>query len=163
QGNIEFGLQCMKPAMRERRRIGGKCIEMVGLAGYEKAYQHELSGGMRQRAALARVLALDPPALLMDEPFSSLDANSRERLQDMLLGIWRSQRRTVVFVTHSVEEAAYLADRVIVIGAPPDSVKREVIIDLPRPRLRTSAVLVNCIRDLRASLDEMVCCLPPQQ
>jgi len=163
RGNVEFGLRCMKVTREERRRKSDECIAMVGLAGYEDAYQHELSGGMRQRAALARVLALDPPALLMDEPFSALDANSRERLQDELLRLWRAQRRTVVFVTHSVEEAAYLADRVIVIGAPPDSIASELRIDLPRPRLRSSSSLNDVIRGLRAILNEMACCLPPSK
>lgn len=163
RGNVEFGLRCMKLSREERRLISGECIAMVGLAGYEDAYRHELSGGMRQRAALARVLALDPPALLMDEPFSALDANSRERLQDELLRLWRAKRRTIIFVTHSVEEAALLADRVIIIGTPPGSVKREVPIDLPRPRPRTSSDLKETMRGLRAVLDDMPCCLPPQR
>lgn len=162
RGNVEFGLRCMKLRREERERRSGECIAMVGLSGYEDAYGHELSGGMRQRAALARVLALDPPALLMDEPFSALDANSRERLQDELLHLWQAKRRTIVFVTHSVEEAALLADRVIVLGTPHDSVKREVSIDIPRPRPRTSANLEDTIRGLRAALDDIPCCLPTQ-
>jgi NitT/TauT family transport system ATP-binding protein len=160
RGNVEFGLRCMKLPKEERQRKIDECIAMVGLSGYEDAYRHELSGGMRQRAALARVLALDPPALLMDEPFSALDANSRERLQDELLRIWIARRRTIAFVTHSVEEAAVLADRVIVIGTHPDSVKQVVSIDLPRPRPRASTVVQETIRGLRAVLDDMPCCLP---
>jgi NitT/TauT family transport system ATP-binding protein len=163
RGNVEFGLRCMKLPREERERRVKECLTLVGLSGYADAYQHELSGGMRQRAALARVLALDPPALLMDEPFSALDANSRERLQDELLRIWNARRRTIAFVTHSVEEAALLADRVIVIGTPPGSIKRGVSIDLPRPRPRTSTDLEETIRVLRAVLDGMPCCLPPQQ
>lgn len=163
RGNVEFGLRCMKLTREQQRRISDECIAMAGLARYEDAYQHQLSGGMRQRAALARVLALDPPALLMDEPFSALDANSRERLQDVLLRIWHARRRAIAFVTHSVEEAALLADRVIVLGAPADSVKREVCIELPRPRPRASSDMEETIRNLRAVLDDMPCCLPPRQ
>lgn len=163
RGNVEFGLRCMKLPKDERQGIIDECLAMVGLSGCGDAYQHELSGGMRQRAALARVLALDPPALIMDEPFSALDANTRERLQEELLRIWHTRRRAIAFVTHSVEEAAVLADRVIVIGTPPDSVKREISIELPRPRPRGSTNLEETIRGLRGVLDDLPCCLPPQQ
>ncbi len=163
RGNVEFGLRCMKLPREEMQRKIDECLAMVGLSGYEDSYQHELSGGMRQRAALARVLVLDPLALLMDEPFSALDANTRERLQEELLRIWHARRRAIAFVTHSVEEAAVLADRVIVIGTPPDSVKREISIELPRPRSRASTTLEETISGLRAVLDDMPCCLPPQQ
>lgn len=109
-------------------------LELVGLSGFEKNYPHELSGGMRQRVNLARALAVDPDVLLMDEPFASLDAQTRELMQAELLRIWREQQKTVVFVTHQIDEAIYLSDRVIVFGARPGRIRESVVIDLPRPR-----------------------------
>ena len=114
---------------------------------------------MRQRLALARVLVLEPRALLMDEPFGALDANSRERMQDELLRLWQRRRRTVLFVTHNVEEAAYLADRVVVMGPAPESVRGELTVDLPRPRARTATALGQLAGRLRGMLNEMPCCL----
>jgi NitT/TauT family transport system ATP-binding protein len=109
-------------------------LKLVGLSGFETNYPHELSGGMRQRVNLARALAVDPDVLLMDEPFASLDAQTRELMQAELLRIWREQQKTVVFVTHQIDEAVYLSDRVIVFGARPGRVRESVPIDLPRPR-----------------------------
>ena len=134
-------------------------MRLVGLDGCDDAYPHALSGGMRQRAALARVLVLEPKALLMDEPFGALDANSRERLQDELLRIWECYRMTVMFVTHNVDEAAYLADRVFVMGPPPGSVRAEISVPFPRPRDRFSEEMRTLVEALRAELDKLPCCV----
>ncbi len=114
--NIELGLEAKGMNKIARQAAAGAFLELVGLAGYENAYPHELSGGMKQRVSLARALALEPRALLMDEPFSALDAQTREHLQDELLRIWETHRKTVLFVTHNVAEAAYLAERIILMG-----------------------------------------------
>ena len=109
-------------------------MRLVGLTGFEQHFPHELSGGMRQRANLARALTIDPDVLLMDEPFASLDAQTREIMQAELLRIWRSNRKTVLFVTHQIDEAVYLADRVVVMTSRPGQVKAVLDVDIPRPR-----------------------------
>ena len=161
RANVEFGLAAEGVSHSKRRRAALAALRTVGLDGCESAYPHTLSGGMRQRVALARVLVLEPRALLMDEPFGALDANSRERLQDELLRLWQQQRRTVLFVTHNVDEAAYLADRVVVMGPTPDSLRGEVAVELPRPRKRTTTALAQVTGRLRDILNEMPCCLTP--
>jgi NitT/TauT family transport system ATP-binding protein len=153
QGNVEFGLRESGLSARERRQKVQDYLALVGLEGYEEVYPHALSGGMRQRVALARVLALEPKALLMDEPFSALDVNTRERLQDELLHIWELHRRTVAFVTHNVEEAAYLADRLVVMGFPPAIIVREFWVPLSRPRERDSQEMRLLVKQLRQELD----------
>lgn len=132
--NVAFGLEVQGVSKREGRSTAQKFIRLVGLAGFESSYPHQLSGGMRQRANLARAFTLDPEVLLMDEPFASLDAQTREIMQRELLRIWNDQRKTVAFVTHQIDEAVYLADRIIVMTARPGRVKESVRIDLPRPR-----------------------------
>lgn len=159
--NVEFGLRGADLSPEQRATCAVQCLRRVGLTDCEDLYSHALSGGMRQRVALARVLALDPKALLMDEPFGALDTNSRERLQDEVLGLWESDRRTVLFVTHSVEEAAYLADRVVIMGPPPNSVRADIPIRLPRPRERTSDTMQAVIAQLRRELNALPCCLAP--
>jgi NitT/TauT family transport system ATP-binding protein len=159
--NVEFGLRSTDVPEGDREARTARCLRLVGLTGCDDLYPHALSGGMRQRVALARVLALDPKALLMDEPFGALDANSRERLQDEVLGLWESDRRTVLFVTHSVEEAAYLADRVVIMGPPPDSIRGEIPVTLSRPRVRTSDEMQAMVSRLRDELDVLPCCLAP--
>jgi NitT/TauT family transport system ATP-binding protein len=116
------------------RTLASSLIGLVGLAGFSKHYPHELSGGMRQRVNLARALAIEPDVLLMDEPFASLDAQTREIMQTELLRIWRETKKTVLFVTHQIDEAVFLSDRVFVLTVRPGRVKEEIAIDLPRPR-----------------------------
>jgi NitT/TauT family transport system ATP-binding protein len=111
-----------------------KYLEIMNLAEFRNHYPAEISGGMKQRAALARVLAFDPKVLLMDEPFGALDAQTRETMQEEVTRIWERTRKTIVFVTHDIEEAVYLGDRVVVLSARPGRIREEVRIDLPRPR-----------------------------
>jgi NitT/TauT family transport system ATP-binding protein len=134
-GNVMFGLK-RKPGLsdRERRKIADFHLRLVGLEKFKHAYVHELSGGMKQRVALARSLAPDPRVLLMDEPFAALDAITREQLYQDLQDIWQTQRRTMVFVTHDVREAACLGDRVFLLSASPGRLREEFNISLPRPR-----------------------------
>ena len=132
--NVELGLELKGVAASERRPVSQKFIEMVGLAGFEGHYPHELSGGMKQRVGLARALATDPDVLLMDEPFAALDAQTRDIMQAELLHIWQEAKKTVLFVTHQIEEAVYLSDRVIVMTKRPGRTKKIIDIPLPRPR-----------------------------
>jgi ABC-type nitrate/sulfonate/bicarbonate transport system ATPase subunit len=132
--NIIFGLEVQGRAKRESRERADALVRLVGLGGFERHYPHELSGGMRQRANLARALTIDPDILLMDEPFAALDAQTREIMQSELLRIWRSNRKTVMFVTHQIDEAVYLADRVVVMTSRPGQIKAVLDVDIPRPR-----------------------------
>ena len=134
QANVELGLELKGVPAAQRAARGRDLINLVGLNGFERHYPHELSGGMKQRVGLARALATDPEVLLMDEPFAALDAQTRDLMQMELLQIWERTNKTVLFVTHSIEEAAYLSDRVIVMTARPGRTKNIVKIDLPRPR-----------------------------
>jgi ABC-type nitrate/sulfonate/bicarbonate transport system ATPase subunit len=136
--NVAYGPRERGVASATAREIVDRHIRMVGLTGFEDRYPHELSGGMRQRAGLARVLVNDPKILLMDEPFAALDAQTRGVLQKELARLWGETDKTVVFVTHGVEEAILLGDRVIVMTARPGRLKEEVRVDLPRPRDPTS-------------------------
>ena len=113
-------------------------IDLVGLTGFEKSYPHQLSGGMKQRVAIARVLVMDSKVLLMDEPFGALDAFTRMNLQDDLIELWQKHRFTTVFVTHDVEEAIYLSDRIVVMTSSPGKIKTIVDVKMSRPRIRTS-------------------------
>jgi NitT/TauT family transport system ATP-binding protein len=132
--NVEFGLRSRGIGAAERRRVAEHWCEVVGLADFMNAYPKELSGGMRKRVDLARVYANDPDVLLMDEPFGALDAQTKERMQSELLGMWEQSRKTVVFVTHDVDEAVFLADEIIVMSSRPGQVAARVEVDLPRPR-----------------------------
>jgi len=144
--NVAFGLELKGVPAAERQARGRQYLKMVGLERFEARYPHELSGGMKQRVAIARALVNDPRALLMDEPFGALDAQTRNIMQSELLRIWEEKRKTVVFVTHSVDEAIYLADRIVIMSARPGRIKDIIEISLPRPRNRTSSA-VNQIRD----------------
>jgi NitT/TauT family transport system ATP-binding protein len=132
--NITFGLEIQRCPRREALGIAEGLVDLVGLRGFEHHYPHELSGGMRQRVNLARALAIDPAVLLMDEPFASLDAQTREVMQLELLRIWNERQKTVLFVTHQIDEAVYLSDRVVVFSSRPGRIRDVLSIDLPRPR-----------------------------
>jgi NitT/TauT family transport system ATP-binding protein len=134
QGNVTFALEASTLPSVERERRVSEALQVVGLADFREHYPFELSGGMQQRLQIARALAYQPEILLMDEPFGSLDALTRAELEDQLLAIWTANPRTVVFVTHDIEEAVYLSDRVLLLSARPSSVVEELAIDLPRPR-----------------------------
>jgi NitT/TauT family transport system ATP-binding protein len=133
-GNVQFALERSKLGTAERARRVSQALDTVALAEFRDHYPWELSGGMQQRLQIARALAYQPRILLMDEPFGSLDALTRAELEDQLLAIWSSQPKTVLFVTHDIEEAVYLSDRVLILSARPSSVVEELRIDLPRPR-----------------------------
>ena len=133
-GNASFGLRMHGRLDRAAKDRVQELLELVGLLGFEDYYPHQLSGGMRQRVNLARALAVQPEILLMDEPFAALDAQTREVMQAELLRIWAADRHTVVFVTHQIDEAVYLADRVVILGARPGSIRDEIEIEMPRPR-----------------------------
>ncbi len=132
--NIAYGLVCAGVSRAEARRRAVPFIDLVGLGGFADKYPYELSGGMQQRANLARALAVDAAILLMDEPFASLDAQTREMMQAELLRIWNAARKTVLFVTHQIDEAVYLSDRVVVMTARPGRVIADIAVDLGRPR-----------------------------
>jgi NitT/TauT family transport system ATP-binding protein len=132
--NIGFGLEIKGMARAEIGRRVGELLKMLSLSDFRQRYPKDLSGGMRQRVAIARVLALDSPIMLMDEPFGALDALTRRNLQDELLRIWAELQKTIIFVTHSIEEAIYLADRIVVMTYRPGMVKRDIMVDLPRMR-----------------------------
>ncbi|MCC6028509.1 MAG: ABC transporter ATP-binding protein [Archaeoglobus sp.] len=137
-GNIVFGLEVKGLKKEKLLEIAKKMIEIVGLAGFEYKYPHELSGGMKQRVALARALVCDPELLLMDEPLSALDAQTRLEMQEEVVKIWQETKKTVVYVTHSIEEAVYLADRILVLSKRPAKVKKIVEVPIKRPRNRFS-------------------------
>ena len=143
--NIGFGRASRGLTKAEVRGIADRFIEVVGLQKFRNAYPHQLSGGMKQRVAIARVLANDAEVVLMDEPFGALDAMIRERLQDELLDLWKRTGLTILFVTHSIEEAIFLADRVVVMSPGPGRIESEMRIELPRPR-DVSAPYFNAIR-----------------
>jgi NitT/TauT family transport system ATP-binding protein len=136
KGNIAFGLKSKGVPKAERDRIATKYLKLVGLEGFENYHPHRLSGGMRQRVGLARALAIQPDALLMDEPFGALDAQTRETMQNALADIWAQEKITVLFITHDIREAIYLSDRVLVLSGRPAIVSDELVVDLPRPRRR---------------------------
>jgi NitT/TauT family transport system ATP-binding protein len=133
-GNVRYGLECFGVRTRDADARAEKLIALVGLSGFEHHYPHELSGGMQQRVNLARALVVDPKILLMDEPLASLDAQTRELMQEELTRIWGEARKTVLFITHQIDEAIYLADRVVVFSGRPGKVKDSIAVDIERPR-----------------------------
>jgi len=147
--NVTYGLEEQGVPKDERREQAMRYIRMMGLEGAEDLYPKELSGGMKQRVALARTLVIDPKILLMDEPFGALDQPLRESLQDHLLDIWREVEKTVIFVTHQVEEAAYLSERVIVLGGSPGTVLDEIEVDIDRTKDRSDVVTADAYNETR--------------
>lgn len=133
-GNVEFGPKSKKIDKKTRRDRAQYFIDLVGLQGFEKSFPNQLSGGMRQRVGIARAYCNDPKVLLMDEPFGHLDAQTRYMMEEEIEKIWEKEKRTVVFVTNNIEEAVYLADRIILLTNCPMEIKKEYIVDLPRPR-----------------------------
>jgi NitT/TauT family transport system ATP-binding protein len=134
QDNIKYGLEEKGVPRDEVERTVQKYLRLMGLQGFQHKYPRELSGGMKQRVALARTLAYEPDVLLMDEPFGALDAQTRTVLQEELLRVWESERKTVLYVTHSIDEAVYMSDRVVLLTARPGRIKAEYSVELPRPR-----------------------------
>jgi NitT/TauT family transport system ATP-binding protein len=134
EANVELGLELKRMPVPERRVVSQRLIAMVGLSGFETHYPHELSGGMKQRVGIARALATDPDVLLMDEPFAALDAQTRDLMQVELLRIWQAAKKTVLFVTHQIDEAIFLSDRVVVMTRRPGRTKRIFSVPLERPR-----------------------------
>ncbi|MBU6998153.1 MAG: ABC transporter ATP-binding protein [Theionarchaea archaeon] len=153
-GNMEFGLKIQKVPRKERNDIVRSLIDLFLLQGFETAYPHELSGGMQKKVAIARALATDPEILLMDEPFVSLDAQTRNMLQKELLRIWQKTHKTILFVTHNVDEAVFLADKVMVLTRRPATIKSEFPIDLERERDRTSSEFVSVRKEILRELEE---------
>jgi NitT/TauT family transport system ATP-binding protein len=152
RGNVEFGLKIKGVAKGERRDLADRYIELVNLQDFQKAYVHELSGGMKQRAQLARALAVEPRMLLMDEPFAALDAQTRDALQLELQEIWARTGATIFFITHNVREAALLGDRVFVMTPSPGTLKDEILVPLHRPRNPDTHAVVDFAAEIRASL-----------
>jgi NitT/TauT family transport system ATP-binding protein len=155
--NVEFGLKVGGMAAEARHEIAGRYIAQVGLLGFEAAYPKHLSGGMMQRVALARALANDPAILLMDEPFGALDSQTRALMQELLLEIWQRARKTVLFITHDIDESILLGDRVYVMTARPGQIKEMVEIDIPRPRsaeVLTSDAFIAIKRRIMRSIHE---------
>ena len=153
-GNVAFGLEMKGMGKEEREAIAHQQLKLVKLDKFANAYPHHLSGGMQQRVAIARALAYNPAVLLMDEPFAALDALTRDDMQRLLADVWRETRKTVIYVTHNVAEAVYLADRVVVMTPHPGRVKTEVSITLPRPRDPLSVEFLNAQKELLHYLGE---------
>jgi ABC-type nitrate/sulfonate/bicarbonate transport system ATPase subunit len=151
-GNVSFGLEMKGIANPERERIAREQLRLVKLEKFTNSFPHHLSGGMQQRVAIARALAYNPSVLLMDEPFAALDAMTRDDMQRLLADVWKETRKTVIYVTHNVAEAVYLADRVVVMSAHPGTVKTVMKIDLPRPRDPLSVEFLSCQKELMGHL-----------
>ena len=150
--NVAFGLQMRHIPRAERRRKAFGLVSKVGLAGFESAYPHELSGGMRQRAAIAQALAIRPRLLLMDEPFGAVDDTTRSELQQMITDLWQENHTTVLFVTHNIDEAIVLGTRVLVFSERPGRIVHEFEVDLPRPRNRMTKEFTELFVEIRQSL-----------
>jgi NitT/TauT family transport system ATP-binding protein len=154
--NIAFGLEMKKVPQAERAAIVAHHIDLVGLEGFAERYPHQLSGGMRQRVAIARALAVSPRVLLMDEPFAALDDQNRRYMQQELVRIWRREPKTVMLVTHSIDEAILLADRIVVMTSRPGRIKQQVGVELDRPRDEDSAAYLALKRQLRRLIQDGV-------
>jgi NitT/TauT family transport system ATP-binding protein len=152
--NIEFGLEVKGVPAAKQRESSQKYIDLVGLKGFEDSHPNQLSGGMKQRVGIARALANEPAILLMDEPFGALDAQTRNQMQKELLRIWSETRKTIIFITHSVDEAVFLSDRVVVLTSRPGRVKTVHRIELPRPRDRASQDFINLRKTILDELEQ---------
>jgi NitT/TauT family transport system ATP-binding protein len=152
--NVAFGLQMKGIAKAERNNIARTYISLVGLDQFEKSYPYELSGGMRQRVAIARALANDPDLLLMDEPFGALDAQTRNKMQAELLTIWERSKKTILFVTHSVDEAIFLSDRIVVMSPRPGRIRTVIQVPIPRPRDRTEPAFGALRREILGLIED---------
>jgi len=142
-GNVELGLEINGTPKERREELARQYLELVGLAGFENYYPVELSGGMQQRVGLARALVVNPEILLMDEPFGSVDAQTREQLQTELLKLWNQTGKTIIFVTHDIDEAIYLGEKIIVMSARPGMVQDVVVVDLPKPRWKRKTEIIE--------------------
>lgn len=157
--NVAYGLTLAGKAWREASKVAERFIAMTGLSGFETHYPHQLSGGMRQRVNVARALAVNPRILLLDEPFAALDAQTREIMQTELLSIWHESRKTILLITHQIDEAVFLSDRVIVFSARPGSIRQEVEINLPRPRdlsLKRTPAFVSLVDQIWKLIEQEV-------
>ncbi|MBV9858616.1 MAG: ABC transporter ATP-binding protein [Alphaproteobacteria bacterium] len=154
--NVEFGPLMRRRSAAERRETARRYLKLVGLEAHRDKYPNELSGGMKQRVAIARALANAPSVLLMDEPFGALDAQTREILQEELLRIWQQERKTVVFVTHSISEAIFLGDHIVVMATQPGAIKEVIEVTLPHPRDRSSPQFVQMERRIKLLVREEV-------
>ncbi len=162
-GNVAYGLEEKGVSGHEREKICKEYVSLVGLQGFENHYPYQLSGGMKQRVAIARALAYNPDILLMDEPFAALDSQTREMLQGELLRIWDETKKTVLFVTHNIEEAVFLADRIAVMSARPGSIKQIIDVPISRPRSeeqRTEQVFMKVRQEVgKLVKEEASCCI----
>ena len=160
--NVEFGLKLKGINSRERHTIALEYLKMVHLTKFQNAHVHELSGGMKQRVAIARALAMNPEMLLMDEPFSALDAQTRWILHFELQNIWMKTKKTILFVTHNIRESVCLADRILILSTSPGRIKKEFFIDLPRPRddndVAVAEYSTRIMKELKAEIDKVVKC-----
>lgn len=152
-GNVEYGLKMAGVKKEERQKRAQKYIDLVGLQGFERSFPVELSGGMKQRVGIARAYCIEPEVMLLDEPFGALDAQTRYLMQEELERIWQTEKRTVVFVTNNIEEALYLADRILVLSPCPCSIVKEYKIDLPRPRNYTSPEFLRLRKEINGAIN----------
>ena len=152
--NVEYGLRCKNVRKKERREKAQHYINLVGLQGFEKAYPAKLSGGMKQRVGIARIYCNDPKVLFMDEPFGALDAQTRYMMEEELVRIWRTDKRTIVFVTNNIEEALFLAERVVLMTNCPSRIKKEFKVDMPRPRDYTSPEFLELRKMITSEMDK---------
>ena len=152
--NIEYGLEIRKVAAEERKRIASEYLKLVRLEEFADFYPHNLSGGMRQRVAVARALAFDPQVLLMDEPFGALDAQTREELQDLTVDIWQNTKKTVVYVTHNLSEAVFMGSRIAVFIPRPGRIREVLRVNLPRPRDPLSPEFIEIQRKVNQMIRE---------
>jgi ABC-type nitrate/sulfonate/bicarbonate transport system ATPase subunit len=155
-GNVEYGPRVRGIARAERRKKAQYYINLVGLQGFENAFPVKLSGGMKQRVGIARVYCNEPVVMLMDEPFGHLDAQTRYLMHEELERIWKTEKRTIIFVTNSIEEAIYLADRIIVLKNCPTGIKAEYVLDLPRPRDYTSPDFLKIRQEITSIIDKPI-------